>query len=120
MVKLHDFVYCESQISPQTVFYSVAVGESQRDKSALAQVKSMVWNDNRFFFSIHSLANARFFERIRESLFSSLQRSSHSPWPQLRTKRVTIAWLRSFLRNNPPELLNSQRVGTDDHFPSFV
>lgn len=109
MKTLFDFIYCDGMPSPATVFYLVSVGISRRDKAAFSFVRRAA-NTNNFFFTRHDNLTQSFINRCANSIFSGAD--EHKAAAYLRRKLVPVTWLASFLRQNPPALLNSLRIDT--------
>ena len=108
MKRVYDFIYCDGILNAATVFFRVKVGTSQRDKTAHAKVQTLASSNNSIFYQIHSQQVQEFEEKVARSFFPTIP----DPFLLLRVKYVEIVWLERFLRQNPPQLLNSDRVET--------
>lgn len=107
MKQLFDFVYCDGVITPSVVFYMVKVGRSSRDQQAKRFIEKSAASVN-FLFVRHSKDMADFVEQIAVSIFGRSDKFIVTNW--LRRMIVPVTWLATFLRNNPPCLLNSAKI----------
>lgn len=107
MKTIHDFIYCDGIITTQTVFYLVKVGTSRADRYALQYVAKAARSPD-FFFKVHSTSTMEFIEKCASSIYTTVD--VHRAVALLRRQVVEVTWLASFLRKNPPELLNSLKI----------
>lgn len=107
MKQLFDFVYCDGVITPSVVFYLVKVGRSSRDQQAKRFIENSATSVN-FLFVRHSKDMAGFVEKIAVSIFGCSNKLIVTKC--LRRKMVNVTWLATFLKNNPPCLLNSAKI----------
>lgn len=112
MKKLKDFVFCDGVLTSSTVFYLVKVGISKKDRLANAYVAKLARSPD-FFFCDHTRATMAFMEKCAQAIF-------HRPCDPLavsllRRQVIEISWLASFLRKNPPSLLNSSKFSAAEN-----
>lgn len=107
MKKLKDFIFCDSVLTSQTVFYLVAVGSSKKDRDAHKFVATLARSPD-FLFCAHNAQSVEFIENCAQSIFHVAK--VPEAVRLLRRQYVTICWLASFLRKNPPTLLNSMKI----------
>ena len=107
MKTIHDFIFCDGVLTPQTVFYLVKVGSSSADRHAFSYVAKLARAPD-FYFKKHTAETTQFLEKCAASVFSVSDIAT-----SIKLQRrvvVDIAWLASFLRKNPPALLNSLKI----------
>lgn len=107
MKKIYDFVYCDSVLSHDTVFYSVAVGRSERDKRALRSIQQNLQRGT-YILSVHSEQFCQWLYQLEGILFNDDAHQKH----YLRRLLVPVQWLATRIRTAPPSLLNSKRIHT--------
>lgn len=107
-----DFIFCDGVLTTQSVFYLVAVGTSSKDRQALAYVSTLARSPD-FFFYDHSQETMAFLTKCAESIFH--RHDDPLAINYLRRMVVSITWLASFLRKNPPTLLNSLRISVPEN-----
>lgn len=107
MKKLKDFIFCDSLLTSQTVFYLVAVGNSKRDRQANEYVCKVARSPD-FFFREHSRQTMAFIEKCAEAIFDC--QNNPLATKLIRRQIVSVTWLATFLRKNPPCLLNSLKI----------
>lgn len=112
MKHLKDFIFCDGILSSQTVFYLVAVGTSRKDRYAHAFVQKVARSPN-FFFCDHNRQSMAFVEKCAESIFH--RQGDPLATRYLRRMIVPVTWLATFLRKNPPTLLNSLKISTPEN-----
>ena len=107
MKKLKDFIFCDGVLTAQTVFYLVAVGNSKKDRDAHKFVATLARSPD-FLFCTHNTQSVEFIENCAMSIFHMAK--VPEAVRLLRRQYVSIGWLASFLRKNPPSLLNSLKI----------
>lgn len=107
MKKLKDFIYCDSLLTTSVVFYLVRVGISASDQHD-ARYVATVANSSDFYFQDHSPASQAFIEKCAASIFKGVP--GWKAVSLIRRQVVEVRWLASFLRKNPPTLLNSAKI----------
>lgn len=112
MKHLKDFIFCDGILSSRTVFYLVSVGTSRKDRYALAFVQKLARSPNYFFCDHNSQAMA-FVEKCAESIFNCT--GNPLATRLLRREIIPVTWLASFLRKNPPTLLNSLKISAPEN-----
>lgn len=112
MKKLKDFIFCDGVLTSRTVFYLVTVGTSEKDQAAHRYVAQLARSPD-FFFSGHTLQTQAFIESCAKSIFH--KNDIAAALRLLRRQVVTVTWLASFLRENPPALLNSERISCPEN-----
>ena len=86
-------IHCENELSPDTVFYTVWVGDSKRDKSDLQALQSLRFNNN-FYFRQYDSEAAQFKMHCAESLFPG----AFMPLMELKTSSITVHEARELVR----------------------
>lgn len=107
MKKLKDFIFCDSVLSSNIVFYIVKVGISCGDRQADRFVATLA-SSSDFYFKDHSGDSQAFIEKCASSIFRGVPESK--ALQLIRRQVVDVKWLASFLRQNPPCLLNSAKI----------
>lgn len=120
MKRMYDYVYSRGQLSPTTVWYTVAVGISRADQAAKAFIDGMARNNCDMLFVLHDKAMSDFKDKVAESLFASPVDTKVQPMRLLRQKVVPVTQLAKFLRNYPAEFLNSEAITDTQGFLSFL
>lgn len=112
MKRIYDFVYCDGMLSQDTVFYSVAVGRSERDQRALSFVRSKLI-PGKTIFALHSGQFVKFMFLMEQKMFKNAYFTNVGCSHYLRRIYVQVTWLAYMLRNHPPTLLNSKKIPTN-------
>lgn len=116
MKSIYDFVFCEGTFSPQTIWFQVLAGTSRRDRAALGQLRRLASSSPHTLLARHSADLSDLRTRIAEQSFPKMGR----PAAMMRMKYVTVAWLVSFMKRNPWQLLNSSRIDTPLTIPAMT
>lgn len=111
MKTIYDFVYCDSILSQDTIFYQLKVGISKRDQRALRFVRRRMVAGT-FILCPHCEQFMQWLRAMESRLFSVAVKENLACGHFLRQLMVPVTWLASFLRHNPPQLLNSLRIET--------
>ena len=110
MKTLYDFVYCNSQLTPGVVWYTVAVGCGHASHVACKQITSLAAASNDFFFTKHTKEVVIFKSECALSLFPHDGTKRVPPLRKLRQAFVDVEWLAKFLRRYPAAFLNAPVV----------
>lgn len=95
------------------------VGTSAADCSALAFVRKLTKDNQSFFFAPYTIDVANFLEKVATSIIPAKpNRQPRLSW--LKSKYIDIRQLAKFLRECPPELLNSKRIADNDQPETLV
>lgn len=116
MKKLFDFVYCPGTFSPQTIWYQVAVGTSQRDRAALAKLRRIASQSPSILLAQHDALLAR----VRGIIASATFPGCAHPAAIMRVKYIDVQALTRFVSSAPLALLNSSRIDTPVSMPAMV
>lgn len=106
MKSLFDFVFCKGTFSPQTIWFSVRVGTSRRDRAAFRQLAQLASSSPSILLAQHTPQMAEVKEAIARATFPTIER----PVAIMRQRIVDVAWLVAFMRHCPWALLNSTRI----------
>lgn len=110
MKTLYDFVYCNSRLSPGTVWYTVAVGCGRASLVAWKRITALAAASSDYFFSKHTKEVVTFKEECALSLFPDDGTRRLPPLQKLRQAFVNVEWLAKFLRRYPAAFLNAPVV----------
>lgn len=107
---LYDFVYCNSHLTPDVVWYTVAVGCSHASHVACERISSIAAASTDFFFTKHTKEVVIFKSDCALSLFPHDGTKRVPPLRKLRQAFVNVEWLAKFLRCYPASFLNAPIV----------
>lgn len=110
MKTLYDFVYCNSHLTPNVVWYTVAVGCSHASHVACERITSLAAASTNFFFTKHTKEVVIFKSECALSLFPHDGTKRVPPLRKLRQAFVDVEWLARFLRRYPAAFLNAPVV----------
>lgn len=110
MKTLYDFVYCNSHLTPDVVWYTVAVGCSRASHVACERISSLAAASTDFFFTKHTNEVVIFKADCALSLFPHDGTKRVPPMRKLRQASVNVEWLARFLRHYPASFLNAPVV----------
>jgi len=110
MKTLYDFVYCNSHLTPDVVWYTVAVGCSRASHVACERISSLAAASTDFFFTKHTKEVVIFKADCALSLFPHDGTKRVPPLKKLRQAFVNVEWLARFLRRYPAAFLNAPVV----------
>lgn len=116
MKKLFDFVYSPGTFSPQTIWYRVAVGTSQRDRAALARLRRVASQSPCILLAQHDAQ----LERVRGDIAAATFPAIPRPAAIMRVKHIGVQALARFVSSAPLALLNSSRIETPVSMPAMV
>lgn len=116
MKRIYDFVVCPGRFGPQTIWYRVSVGASDRERAALARLRRFASSSPAVFLALH--------DAQVESVRCSLARASFPAMPRpealMRVKHVGVLSMVRCLRSVPLALLNSERISTPVTLPAML
>lgn len=78
------FIHENEQLTPDTVFYTVYIGNSDYGRAVLQRCQALQFS-NDFFFHVYDADTADFLYKIAVSLYSGVQ------LPLLRLRRVSLS-----------------------------
>ena len=110
MKTLYDFVYCNSHLTPDIVWYTVAVGCGHASQVACERITSLAAASTDFFFTKHTKEVVIFKADCALSLFPHDGTKRVPPLRKLRQAFVNVEWLARFLRHYPAAFLNAPVV----------
>lgn len=110
MKTLYDFVYCNSRLTPDVVWYTVAVGCGRASHVACERITSLAAASTDFFFTKHTKEVVVFKSECALSLFPHDGTKRVPPLRKLRQAFVGVEWLARFLRRYPAAFLNAPIV----------
>ena len=102
MKTIFSFAFCESTLTPDVVWYSVTVGQSQRDKQAHSWLTKVARQSSAYFYAKHNAQVQQFIDSVARSLFNDF-----NPNRFLRRKMLPVTCLVNFLKSNPASFLNA-------------
>lgn len=110
MKTLFDFVYCNTRLTPDVVWYTVAVGCGRASHAACERITSLAAASTDFFFTKHTKEVVIFKADCALSLFPADGTKRLPPLRKLRQAFVNVEWLARFLRRYPASFLNAPVV----------
>lgn len=110
MKTLYDFVYCNSHLTPDVVWYTVAVGCGRASHVACERITSLAATSTDFFFTKHTKEVVIFKSECALSLFPHDGTKRVPPLRKLRQAFVSVELLARFLRRYPASFLNAPVV----------
>lgn len=106
MKKIHDFVYSPGELTPDVVWYSVAVGASKRDQVAHGLLQKCAAKDRDCLYVVHTKEMADFQEKVAASFSRVGVPGNVMPLSVLRRVYINVVDLARCVRTMPLSYLN--------------
>lgn len=74
MITIYDYVYAKKEITKQTVWWMIEVGNSYESYKALQYINSLVNSSTEHYFKKHSMEVCEFRENVARSLYPKIPR----------------------------------------------